>query len=189
MPPYRALSRAERQPDVAYNGAVLTIDQAFSIARTANSAASMQRAREIEHGWYFGLDTEAIGCNGLIVNKKRGTVLQLGSAFPIERDLTLYDNGYHFQRYDLVITSVVRLDGALCTLVNLQMQVIEPTYEHGSVWRVPRPMSRDEIRGRLATTPSVFGDVSLYFVAEHLEHARAQGDFTFELFEYRPLPC
>jgi hypothetical protein len=80
-----------RMPVVLYNGPMFSKEQAFSIARTTEAAASMERAQETEHGWYFGIDTDAVGCNGLIVNKKRGSVFRLGSGFPIERDLALYD--------------------------------------------------------------------------------------------------
>ncbi|MBX3192697.1 MAG: hypothetical protein KF819_37280 [Labilithrix sp.] len=62
-------------------------------------------AREIEQGWFFRWATPRIGCNGVIVNKKTGRLFHLGSAFPVERDLALYDRGYQFKTYDLVITA------------------------------------------------------------------------------------
>ena len=69
----------------------------------------------------------------MIVNKRTGRVLQLGSAFPIERDLALYDRGYQFERYDLVILSIRDLDATRRAVGRLPLQVIEPTYKHGQV--------------------------------------------------------
>jgi len=83
-----------------------------------------------------------------------------------------------------VITSVAQLEATVATLQALRLQVVDPTFEHGKVWRIARPMSAEEIRARLQILPCVFGDLSLYFVAEHLDAARGRGDFAFELLQY-----
>jgi len=166
---------------------VFSCEQAHSIAQSLASAASLDGARETVDGWYFPLATGAIGSYGVIVNKRTGRVLQLGSGYPVERDLTLYDKGYQFERYDLVITSIAQLEATVATLQALRLQVVDPTFEHGKVWRIARAMSADEIRARLRTLPCVFGNLALYFVAEHLETARERADCAFELFEYRAL--
>ena len=147
------------------------------------------RIRELQSGWYFGcrsLGEPLYGSNGLIVNKATGKVLHLGSAFPLERDLDLYDRGYHFERYDLVVLEVANLDATLAALLELGLTVVEPAYEHGTVWRIPRGLTRDELVQRLSVLPCVFGDAQLYFRLEALEQARTVGAFRFEALEFTP---
>ena len=79
------------------------------------------------------------------MNKETGKLYQLGSAFPIERDLDLYDRGYQFERYDLVVLAVQDPVTTLDALVGLGLSVVEPTYENGTVWRVPRRLTRAEL--------------------------------------------
>jgi len=174
-----------RQPAPGYPRRVFTREQAHNIAQSTVPTASLDGARETLEGWYFPLATDAVGSSGVIVHKRTGRVLELGSAYPVERDIALYDKGYQFKRYDLVITSVAQLEATVATLQALRLEVVNPAFEHGKVWRIARPMSADEIRARLRTMPCVFGDLRLYFVAEHLEAARDRADFAFELFEYR----
>ena len=146
-----------------------------------------ERTRELQSGWYFGcrsLGEPLCGGNGLIVNKATGKVLHLGSAFPLERDLDLYDRGYHFERYDLVVLEVSNLDTTLATLLEVGLTVVEPTYEHGTVWRFPRPLTRGELAQRLSVLPCVFGDAQLYFRLEALERGRSLGAFRFEALEF-----
>ena len=126
-----------------------------------------------------------VGCNGVIVNKITGKALRLGSAFPIARDAAMYDRGYRFDRYDLVVTEVRHPAHTVETLRKIAMTVVEPTYEQGTVWRIPRPMTNEELRARLARVPCVFGNVRLYAACEALEAAREAGAFVFELLEYR----
>jgi hypothetical protein len=145
--------------------------------------------RELEHGWFFpyrAVSGLVAGSKGLVVNKQTGRIYQLGSAFPVERDLELYDRGYQFERYDLVILGVLDPVMTIDALVGLCVSVVEPTYEHGAVWRVPRRLSRAELSERLTKLPCVFGDVRLYSSFEILESARAMDAFRFEVLEYRP---
>jgi hypothetical protein len=159
------------------------------VAIDSRVAIDDARVRELQTGWYFGCrslgDPLAGGSNGLIVNKATGKVLHLGSAFPVERDLELYDRGYQFDRYDLVVVNVANLDATLTSLLELGLTIVEPTYEHGTVWRVPRTLTRDELAQRLRSLPCVFGDAPLYFRLETLERARASGSFRFEALEFR----
>jgi len=69
------------------------------------------------------------------VHKRTGRVLELGSAYPVERDIALYDKGYQFKRYDLVNASVAQLEATVATLQALRIDVVEPTFEHAKVWR------------------------------------------------------
>ena len=143
-------------------------------------------ARELREGWFFSLRTARIGSNGMIVNKRTGRVLHLGSAFPIDRDLELYDRGYQFERYDLVILAVHDTKATRSAIGKLGLKVLTPTYEHGQVWRVPRSMTDPEIGSRLEKLPCIFPAVSLYFRLEALEEARRERWFDFEALECPP---
>lgn len=118
-------------------------------ARSAASTSSSLRAgmelgeaQELTAGWFFPTSSATVGCNGIIVNKHTGKLFHLGSAFPVERDLALYDRGYQFDRYDLTIIKVRRRKQTLHALGKVRLDVIEPTLEHGIVWRVPRARRR-----------------------------------------------
>jgi hypothetical protein len=52
------------------------------------------------------------------------------------------------------------------------------------VWRVPRRLTKVEIKERLAERPCIFGNVGLYFRIEVLEAARLAKAFEFEVLEY-----
>jgi len=135
-------------------------------------------------GWFFPYRTNRVGCNGVIINKKTGRAFQLGSAFPVDRDLALYDRGYQSAAYDLVILKIRDLDETVRTLRKLRFSTVEPTYEHRQVWRIARDLTDAEIRARLAKLPCIFTG-SLYFHLEHLDQARDAGWFTFEALEFR----
>jgi hypothetical protein len=152
-------------------------------------AIADDRVLELQLGWFFPYRSAtsgppAAGSHGVIVNKTTGKVFRLGSAFPVERDLALYDKGYQSERYDLVITSIADLERTLDVLEDLAVSIVEPKYEHGTVWRIPRPLTRVELRARLARLPCVLCDLGLYFKVERLELARHEGSFEFEV-----LPC
>lgn len=143
-------------------------------------------ARELKEGWYFPFQSTAstAGCNGVIVNKRSGKLFHLGSAFPPERDLALYDRGYQFECYDLVILSVRDREQTLGTLGKLRLKVVEPEEAHGVVWRIPRDMTKTELAALLESLPCTVAGVSLYFVVEVLEDAKRSGWFTFETREH-----
>lgn len=69
---------------------------------------TLGEVRELREGWFFPYRAEQLmsGSQGVIVNKRTGRIFNLGSAFPVERDLVLYDRGYQSSLYDLVILAV-----------------------------------------------------------------------------------
>jgi hypothetical protein len=142
---------------------------------------------ELRSGWFFpyrSIRGPVLGSRGVIINKTTGNVFRLGSAFSLERDLVLYEKGYQSERYDLVITSIADLERTLDALEELRVSIVEPRYEHGTVWRIARPLTRVELCVRLARLPCVLDDLALYFRAERLEQARDEGSFGFELLPY-----
>ncbi len=165
------------------------IDRAREYCRDADGldvdAASVQ---ELADGWFVGwrwesgpdgLPSTPIGCNGVIINKKSREVFALGSAFPIERDLDLYDRGFHSHIYDLVILGVSNLERTLDSLERIGPTVVKREYEGGTVWRIPRKLTRKELSDRLQALPSVFADLALYSRLEELIHAEDEGWYEF----------
>jgi hypothetical protein len=159
-------------------------------ATLAPGDVALGEAKELQEGWFFPWITSHLGCNGVIVNKQSGRVLKLGSAFPVERDLVLYDRGFQFEQYDLVILAIHDLEATRRAVGRLPLQVVEPSYDHGQVWRIPRAMTDPERWRSLQKLPCVFPALRLYFHLEVLDEARREGWFEFEALEApsRPMP-
>jgi len=149
---------------------------------------SLGDARELQEGWFFPWESARFGCNGVIVNKRTGRILHLGSAFPVERDLAMYDRGYQFERYDLVVLAIHDVERTRRAIGNLPLRIVEPEYEHGQVWRIPKTMTDLERWKRLEKLPCIFPALTLYFDLELLEEVRREKWFEFEALEYRPTP-
>jgi hypothetical protein len=150
-------------------------------------AIADDRVVELDAGWFFPYRTTSgpmAGSQGVIVNKTTGKLFHLGSAFSVERDLVLYDKGYQSDQYDLVVRAIADMERTLDVLEYLGISIVEPKYEHGAVWRIPRPLTRVELRTRLGRLPCVFDDLTLYFKIERLELARAEKTFEFEVIPY-----
>ena len=143
---------------------------------------------ETREGWYFPFaprDEMRVGSNGMIVNKKTGRVYGLGSAFTVERDLEMYDLGFQFECYDLVILSISELKQTVRVLLELCPTSTTPVYEHGTVWRIPRSLTRDEVESQLNSVPATFPEIQLYFHLESLVRAQEHSYFEFRVLEFR----
>ncbi|NUP08868.1 MAG: hypothetical protein HOW73_22705 [Polyangiaceae bacterium] len=141
---------------------------------------------ELKSGWFYRYTFPGLppaGSGGLIVNKRTGKVFHLGSAYPIERDLKMYERGYQFNSYDLVVLGFSNRRAAVELLATLRPTLVEVSYSAGTVWRIPRPLTPAEIDECLGSIPAVFGPISLYFELEELEAARVAGLLTFEALE------
>jgi hypothetical protein len=142
--------------------------------------ADTSNVRELTNGWFVGwAPSDLVGSSGLIVNKDDGAFLILGSAFSIDRDCEFYEKGYRWEFYDLVVTEVHDLDGACRILHSVGPSEIDYSYSSGTVWRIPRQLSLDDLRHRLATAPVVFPNIKLYLKLESLERALTDGSFEF----------
>jgi len=140
------------------------------------------RYTETREGWYFPYARRSemmVGSNGVIVHKRSGRAFVLGSAFPTERDIKAFDEGFQFDLYDLVILEISDRPRTVATLVEVGPTITIPEYKDGTVWKIPRPLTEDEIAQRLDRLPAVFSDISLYFRIEVLQKARDGGDFRF----------
>lgn len=146
-----------------------------------------QDARELSNGWYFpwhlpGGET-LVGSQGVIVNKESGRCFPLGSAFSVDRDLRAYEAGYESLNYDIRLTKVHDRNSTLDFLEELGITVVEPELAHGTVWRIPRRLSREELDKLLEDLPRTFPNVMVYFQIETIERVRADGCCEFDLIE------
>lgn len=115
------------------------------------------------------------------MNKRTGGALRFGSAFPLERDLAMYERGYQFPLYDLVVTPIHGLDVAERALGRLPIRVTEPSYEHGQVWRVARAMTREERLVRLATLRPSFPRYSSTSISKYSRRRGSRAGSTTSL--------
>jgi hypothetical protein len=174
---------------IGKDGVVLSEARAREIAEEhAGSSGLSPNVIETERGWFFGWGEVLFGSKGLVVNKETGHVYVLGSAFSLERDLQMYDRGMDANRHDLVILEIADLDATVAFLVRLCPTVIDLSYEAGTVWRIPRPMTEDEIRAHLTNLPAIFPQIGLYFVFEAVEDARAGGFCVMDVLPGPKLP-
>jgi hypothetical protein len=150
--------------------------------KAVKRAIDPERFTETREGWYFPYSPDAnlIGSKGVIVHKRTGRAFVLGSAFTVERDIRAFDEGFQFKIYDLVILEIMDRQRTVDTLAAVGPPVVTPEYEYGTVWRIPRGLSKKEIELRLAKLPVVFPEVPLYFCVEALQEARDNRWFRFE---------
>lgn len=142
-------------------------------------------ARELKDGWFYpcvskGTDLFA----GVVVNKKSGRPLRVMTRWPMATDLTLYDRGYHFEQYDLVVLTVTDLDESVRVLHALHEVTVDTYFKNDRVYRVGRGLTEAEVRERLSRLPCVFSGRFDHRI-EELEQARKAGWFSFKVFEYR----
>jgi hypothetical protein len=141
--------------------------------------------RELNDGWFFPCVTKRteMYC-GVIVNKATGRLLRVMAGSPMANDPTLYDRGYQFNSYDLVVLAVENLEETVRVLHGLHAVTVDTYYKNDRVYRVGRGLTEVEVRERLSRLPCLFSggfDCRL----EELEQAREAGWFSFKVFEYR----
>lgn len=142
-------------------------------------------AVELAQGWFFPCVTKQADIyHGVIVNKTTGQSLPVLRHSSIATDLDLYDRGYQFEHYDLVVLEVVNTEETVGVLHALHEVTVDTYYKNGRVYRVGRALTEAEVRERLSDLPCVFSGRFDFRLAE-LEHARTAGWFSFKIFEYR----
>jgi hypothetical protein len=142
-------------------------------------------AQELDDGWFFPRVTAGFTFyGGVIVNKTTGRPLSVIMHSSLYNDPTLYDRGYHFNDYDLVVLAVANMDETVRVLHTLHEVTTDKYYKNDRVYRVGRALTEAEVREHLSQLPCVFsGDFALHI--DLLEQAREAGWFTFKTFEYR----
>lgn len=145
---------------------------------------SIDTVREIQQGWYFPWHYEgpaAGGSKGVVVEKQSGQVFFLGSRYSLERDLAAFDSGYRFGSAMLIVTAVHDQNRAIDHLLQLGIEEVTPEFANGVEWRIPRRLTAEEIRSRLAQLPSRLGPLWVYPAVETLEAMRQSGDISYSL--------
>lgn len=156
-----------------------------ALAACGSDDVALGSARELETGWHFPLVARTPALAGVIVDKRFGRASVLHPDSSLDRDPTLYDRGYQWDAYDVVVLTVEDVDATARTLLVLRELTVDAFYEDGRVRRIRREVTEDEIRERLTSLPAVFWG-GLSNDAEAFEKARAAGWFTFKLLEHRP---
>jgi hypothetical protein len=159
--------------------------QARELANAAfgSTKVVLGEARELNHGWFFPCIDKHDAFGGVTINKQTGRPLRHLSD-QLDRAVELYDRGFQFEEYDLVVHTVANPDETVGTIALFRTHTVDVYYKYGRVWRVGRPLTADEIRGQLSTLPAIFY-CRLNFHLNELERAREAGWFTFEALEYR----
>jgi len=173
----------------------ITFDEARSIAlsRIGPECALIAAATLAKpYGWYFNYQNRAclekrdggqmlVGSGGFIVEREDGRVFEFGSAYPPETWLANYEQGYKYERYDLMIRSVVDLATTLDGLERLSMQYIVPELEHGTLWNIPRTFTRQQLADRLGRLPYMFENQAFWHRIEEFEELKRSGCCECEL--------
>jgi hypothetical protein len=114
-------------------------------------------ARELNDGWFFPCVAKGTQLfTGVIVNKKTGRPLRVMTQSPMDNDLTLYDRGYQFDNYNLVVLTVENMDQTVRVLHALHVITVDTYYKNDRVYRVGRPLTEVEVGERLSHLPCVF---------------------------------
>lgn len=173
----------------------ISYEQARTIAQgrvPEDCAIDEEATSEEPDGWYFQFQAKTylksgdfrdllVGNAGMMVNKQTGDVLELGSAFSLERHFRVYRAGIHREDYDLVVESVRNLEQTIQHLQRLGLSYVQPEVKHGTTWRIPRNYTPDELRKILSDLPAVFPSVSIFTRYEDFELLRDSGDCVVRL--------
>lgn len=163
------------------------VDEARTLAQDACDFDDvvLSDAHELEQGWLFRLVAKRTRVyDAVIVNKETGRTLLVMRSSALSQDPVLYDRGYQFDRYDVVVFTIANVDETVRAMALLGERVVDTYYRFDRVWRVGRTITDDEIRSRLETLPAIFTGVPT-FTLDEFDKACHAGYFTYELLEYR----
>jgi len=155
-------------------------------------AATMEKP----YGWYFLGQSRAfletgdsskmlLGSGGFIVEREAGRVFEFGSAYPRERWIANYERGFKYECYDLTIIAVSDLERAIGLLQRLDMVYVIPEEENGTVWRIPRRYTQEQVRERLGRLPCTFAEQAFWHRVDVFDEIDASGCLKYELREHR----
>jgi hypothetical protein len=142
-------------------------------------------ARELDDGWFFPCIAKSSRVfTSVIVNKQTGRTLRIMLQSSLERDPALYDRGYQYEQYDLVVLAINDWEATVRTLHAVHLVTVDTYYKYDRVWRVGRKLTEAEVGERLSTLPAIFAG-RIDFGLEDLERARDAGAFELKVLEYR----
>ncbi len=142
--------------------------------------------REHPFGWVFFWNSKAyvekgdagaalIGNGPFLVERQGGRVVQFGSGISVERSVAHYQNGYRFDRYEIVVESVTNAEMVADLLQSVDLVFVVPEEAHGAVWRIPQIYSITQLRDMLTRQPVVFQRQRLAFREDEFDRLRGSG--------------
>ena len=143
---------------------MITFEEAKQIALNhiqSDWALVESETSEKPYGWYFFCTSKAylqsgnildslIGGGGFIVDREDGYVFDFGSAYPLSRNLKVYEAGFRYDIYDLKILSISSFQETLDWLLTLDMPYF----------------GIDNLKSVLVSLPYTFFNQGLWFRAE-----------------------
>ena len=149
---------------------------------------------EKPYGWYFHTQSKKYietgnisymlaGSGGFIVEKEIGKVIEFGSAFPREKNFKIYEKGL-IGRSDLVVLKVRDTKETVKLLNSLQMIYVEPEFEYGIEWKIPKIYNEKQLKGAISKSPCVFENQNFYFSYEAFQKIDNAKCFDYELRKY-----
>jgi hypothetical protein len=150
---------------------------------------------EKEYGWViFSQSKEyiktkdpmfmAIGSGGILVEKTTGNTYEFGSAYSTDENLRIYELGYfQYENWDIEVIKVINKSKTIERLSKLGISYVVPEEEHGTVWKIPKTYTTEQLENKLKSLPVRFNLGNVYFRWDVLESLKEQSDFEYQLSE------
>ncbi len=147
----------------------MQFDEAFALAVAhAPAEATVSLVAEYEDCWHFAYPQ--IGSSGMLVHKQSGALFEMGSAYPVQRDLALCRDLDWRAEHDLVVSDVSDLLSAVSLLEGLSLR-------RGKACLY----ARYDLAKLLAVPPVRFANQNLYFAYEAYCELRDSSSCTVRL--------
>ena len=125
-----------------------------------------------------------IGSGGTLVEKAIGNTYEFGSAYSTDENLRIYELGYFkYENWDIEIFKVIKKTETIEHLSRLGIMYVVPEEEHGTVWKIPKTYTTEQLKNKLKSLPTRFNLGNVYFRWEELEFLKTQRDFEYRLSE------
>lgn len=122
-----------------------------------------------------------VGSGGFLVEKENGNVVEFGSAYSVEKNFQTYEQDFSGKNFDLIITKVFDLRETVRLLNRLQMTCVEPEFEHGTSWKIPKIYNQKQIKEAISKLPCVFKKQNFYFRFDEFQNIDKSKCFEYEL--------
>lgn len=149
---------------------MITFEDAEKIAlKTIGEDCALYYENIIEkpYGWYFNFQSKKyietgnlsemlFGSGGFIIEKEDGKVVELGSAYSLDKNFEIYEKGFLKSNYDLIVKRVKDLNQSVRLLHSLRMYYIEPEFAYGVEWKISITFNEKQIKNALSNLPYTF---------------------------------
>jgi hypothetical protein len=146
---------------------------------------------ECAFGFYFAIDSRKhqesglvedllVGTSGLLVDREKGEVHDLGSAFDLDYWFEAYRRHLHIPN-TVIVTRVLDRQRAADALCRLQLSYVIPEQEAGVTWRIPRLYNSKDFIKAFDDLPAHFENQNLIFRMQEIENIEAERDLEIVL--------